>query len=163
MRTPFPHSPRLGGPQISAARWLADWDPRAQTGAATPAGFVITFVAAAAMSPLQSPMIVVAGAVVMAVVVSLTGWFGSPTATLATAGVAWLMLNGFVEDRYGDLHWHGWTDVVVLGVLLVSAAGVASLREAQIRRRRRAAARRMEAELDDMANPSHDTSGERHE
>ena len=113
------------------------------------------------MSPLRSSVTVVAGTVVMALVVSLAGWFGSWAATGATAGVAWLMLNGFVEDRYGVLRWHGRTDVVVLGVLLVCGAVVASLRNVQIRRRRRAVARSVSAELEDMADPSHDASGER--
>lgn len=164
MRTPFSHPPRRLGPHIPAARWLAaDWDPRVETGVAAPAGLVATFAAAAAMSPLRPSVTVVAGTVVMAVVVSLTGWFGSWAATLATVGVAWLMLNGFIEDRYGELRWHGWTDVVVLGVLLVCGAAVASLRHVQIGRRRRAVARSMAAELEDMADPSHDTSGERHD
>ena len=115
------------------------------------------------MSPLRSSVTIVAGTVVVAVVVSLTGWFGSWAATLATAGVAWLMLNGFLEDRYGELRWHGWRDVVVLGVLLVCGAAVASLRNVQIGRRRRAVVRSMAAELEGMANPSHGASGERHD
>jgi hypothetical protein len=94
----------------------------------------------------------------MALVVSLTGWFGSWQATLATAGVAWLMVNGFIEDRYGDLRWHGEADAVLLGVLLGCGAAVACLREAQIRRRRRAVKNGMERELEEMARPAHGPS-----
>lgn len=159
MRKSLPDGTRLRGAEISAGRWpAADWDPRLATGAAVPATFAATFAAAATMSALRGHMNPVVGVAVMAALVSLTGWIASLTTTALTAGVAWLMLNGFVEDRYGVLRWHGRGDVTRLGVLVAAAATVAVLREAQIRRRRHNVEKRMSAELAEMVRPSHETS-----
>jgi hypothetical protein len=37
--------------------------------------------------------------------------------------LAWLVVNGFLVDRFGDLAWHGRADVV-RAVLLVAAGGL---------------------------------------
>jgi hypothetical protein len=93
---------------------------------------------------------------VMAALVAVFGWLSGWTAVFATAGFAWLMLNGFVEDRYGVLRWHGRGDIVGLAVLITCGAAVAGLREAQIRLRRRAVVRSVETELRAMAGPPQD-------
>jgi len=66
---------------------------------------------------------------------------------MATASCAWLLLNGFVADRYGELQWHGRGDVVRMVVLLAIGAVVALLREAQVRHGRLARAQVSDLEL----------------
>lgn len=46
---------------------------------------------------------------------------GNALAALVTAGLAWPFYLGFLVDRYGELHWHGWVDLVRLAVLAVAA------------------------------------------
>ena len=46
-------------------------------------------------------------------------------AVAAVVGLAWLVGNGFLVDRAGELSWHGWADFYRLLVLL--AAGAAGL------------------------------------
>lgn len=63
-------------------------------------------------------------------------------ATVATVGVAALLFDGFVLDRYGELAWHGEVDALRLAVLVGAAllglaAGAARL---AVRRRRPRAA-----------------------
>ena len=46
-------------------------------------------------------------------------------AVAAVVGLAWLVGNGFLVDRAGELSWHGWADFYRLLVLLVvGAAGL---------------------------------------
>ena len=63
----------------------------------------------------------------LVVVAVALGLFSAVTAdALAAAfvtGLAWLVVNGFLVDQYGQLSWHGWADLVRL-LVLVAAAGV---------------------------------------
>ena len=43
------------------------------------------------------------------------------TTALVLAGIAWLLVNGFVVNDYGQLHWSGLVDATALAVLLVVA------------------------------------------
>lgn len=45
----------------------------------------------------------------------------SRTTALALAGIAWLLVNGFVVNHYGQLHVTGVGDVLRAGVLVVVA------------------------------------------
>lgn len=40
---------------------------------------------------------------------------------LAIAGIGWLLLNGFVVNTLGELHWQGAADALRAGLLLVVA------------------------------------------
>jgi MFS family permease len=50
---------------------------------------------------------------------------GEPLAMAALVPIAWLVVNGFLVDRYGELAWHGWADVY--RALVLAAASVAGL------------------------------------
>jgi len=52
---------------------------------------------------------------------------------LAVAGVGWLVLDGFVAHRYGDLAFAG-SDLALVPVVLVVAAAAAALSGAGARR-----------------------------
>ena len=54
-----------------------------------------------------------------------------PVAALVTAGVAFLLLDGFVVGHGGDLAWHGDADLVRLGVLVAAALAGAVARSAR--------------------------------
>jgi len=49
-------------------------------------------------------------------------------AALAIATVAWLLVTGFVVNRYGDLHLSGKGDLVRLSVLVILALTAAGWR-----------------------------------
>ena len=56
----------------------------------------------------------------------------SPAVVAVVVGLAWLVGNGFLVDRAGELSWHGWADFYRLLVLL--AAGAAGLLTARLGR-----------------------------
>jgi MFS family permease len=62
-----------------------------------------------------------------AVVALAVGGFAAATAGLRSVAaivlLAWLVVNGFLVDRFGVLAWHGWPDVV-RAVLLIAAGAV---------------------------------------
>ncbi len=90
---------------------------------------------------LGAAAVVVAACVAAAIPTVDAGWrfgvvafavsvFAAVTADpLAVAGVAllgWLVVNGFLVDRFGQLAWHGSADLLQIMVLaLVSALGIA--------------------------------------
>jgi hypothetical protein len=95
-------------------------------------------VAALAATLLASSIVVEAGHIssdtalaVMAAAVGLVAWWCRPRAAAVPAVCGMLMLNGFFVDRSGDLHWHGWADVVRL-VVLFGVAAVVSLSRAAL-------------------------------
>ena len=145
--------------------WLCadpDRDPRVQRGFAAPIGFAVTLAMAAVMSALRPHLSADVALAVMAGVVALSGWWAAWGAVLATAGFAWLMLNGFVADQYGELRWHGSSDVVRMVVLFGCGVAVAALRSRQLRRRRRQeAAGQLNRELRELTLARR-TKGDRH-
>ncbi|MGW7006664.1 hypothetical protein ACWGCW_28550 [Streptomyces sp. NPDC054933] len=46
-------------------------------------------------------------------------WSHRPVSVL-TGPVVWMCLNGFVINRYGELHWHGTADTIRFTVLSLS-------------------------------------------
>ena len=52
-------------------------------------------------------------------------WLSTPTAGVSIALFTWALINGFVLNRYGQLSWHGRTDLS-LGLWLLSGATVSS-------------------------------------
>lgn len=59
----------------------------------------------------------VVGAVTIAVVAS---WWLTLPAGLASAALAFLVVDGFILDRMGDLSWNGVPDAVLLVVLVLA-------------------------------------------
>jgi hypothetical protein len=61
------------------------------------------------------------------VVAAAVGLFAALTvdwrAAVFIAGLAWLVVDGFLVDQYGQLSWHGPADLVRL-VVLVATAGL---------------------------------------
>ncbi|GGM80784.1 hypothetical protein ACFFX1_18620 [Dactylosporangium sucinum] len=66
----------------------------------------------------------------LAAVVAVIGWVTSDLgAAAATAGIAWLLLNGFLINELGMVSWHGPSDALRLAVLAGAAvAGWAAAR-----------------------------------
>lgn len=130
------------------------WDSRIRPSIAVPAGFALTLTAAGLMTVLRPYLGPVVDLAVMAALVAVFGWFAGWTSALMTAVFAWLMLDGFAEDRFGVLRWHGGVDVVALGVLAGCGVAACASRTAAVRRRCRASIRRREVELQRLLEES---------
>ena len=63
----------------------------------------------------------------LAVVACAVGAFAAATTNVlavpCTVALAWLFVNGFLVDRFGELSWHGAADVM-RALMLVLAGGV---------------------------------------
>jgi K+-sensing histidine kinase KdpD len=59
--------------------------------------------------------------------------FGGRLAVACAAGLAWLVVNGFLVDRFGELSWHGPADVY--RAVMLAVAGLLGLLIASVRRR----------------------------
>src|SRR5262245_14556154 len=73
--------------------------------------------------------------VMVAAVVAFAALSGDVVAVACAAGLAWLVVNGFLVDRFGELSWHGQADLY--RALMLTLAGVLGLLIAAVRRRRR--------------------------
>ena len=83
------------------------------------AALVVVDVADAARAPSG----VAVGGMALLVVQASRGQH--PGTAAAAAAMGWLFVNGFSENRLGELHWHGGADVRLL-LLLLAAAVVGS-------------------------------------
>ena len=122
---------KTGSPTASPVRVpTRTADDETPTGIALGIGsaLVVAAVLVAAMIPPSETAWrfgVVAGAVGL-----FAAWSGDQLALLGVATIAWLLANGFLVDRLGELSWHGssdiWRIVVLVAVgtvgLLVHAA-----------------------------------------
>jgi hypothetical protein len=61
------------------------------------------------------------GLAVMGAAVGASAWWCRPLTSLCAAALGWLTFNGFVVDQLGALGWHGRSDAVRLGTLVVIA------------------------------------------
>ena len=86
---------------------------------------------AAAVPVTDQPMRFGVMVAAVAVFAALTG---DRVAAAWAAGLAWLVVNGFLVDRFGELSWHGPADVYRAAMLTL--AGVLGLLIAAVRRRR---------------------------
>lgn len=105
------------------------WPPvRTKASSRTPVGINLAagtaMVVAAAL--LAAPIPTTDTGLRFAVVALAVGLFAALTLDqLALAGVAllgWLVVNGFLIDRFGELSWHGSPDLYRMLLLLVSGA-----------------------------------------
>ena len=113
----------------------------------TAVGAVVVLVCCAAPPHLDTPGITARLAVLALGVGAFAASVGDPVAVAVTAGVAFLLLDGFVVDHAGELAWHGDADLVRLEVLVSAAlAGLTAraLREYGRRRRTRRAVNRVD-------------------
>jgi len=69
---------------------------------------------------------------VMTVTVLVLAWWSTVGGAVLSAGLGWLMLNGFVVNQYGALAWHGDSDVINLAVLVGVAVLTAVVRSVQL-------------------------------
>jgi hypothetical protein len=79
------------------------------------------------------------GVVVVAVVAS---WWLVVPASLSMALISFLAVDGFAENRLGQLGWNGNQDAVLLLVLLVACAVAAEVRSGTVEQARRRQSRR---------------------
>jgi hypothetical protein len=104
----------------------AAWKRRVPFGINLGAGCAVVVVAAVIAAALPQPaqvwrVVVMAGAVILVGAVT-----ADALATPLVAVVAFLVLDGFLVNRYGQISWHGMTDMYRLVVVMVSAgAGLA--------------------------------------
>lgn len=123
---------------MSGTWWLVRARP-APTGITLAAGSAAVVATAVFAAAVIAPSALVARLVAMAVCVAAAGALGGNlVSALATAGIAWTALNGFLVNRLGVLTWHGTADAIRLGVLLGAAAAgwLAALAYRLIRHRR---------------------------
>ncbi|WP_426512887.1 hypothetical protein ACPPVO_20935 [Dactylosporangium sp. McL0621] len=118
--------------------WLAR--PRsAPTGITLAAGTAAVVATALPAAAVIAPSESMARLAAMAVCVASVGAVGGDlVAAMATAGIAWAVLNGFLVNRLGELTWHGRADAVRLSVLCAAAlAGWLSVMSYRVARNRR--------------------------
>ncbi len=77
------------------------------------------------------------GLVAMATAVGIAAWWCRPFMSVWAGALGWLMFNGFVVDQFGALAWHGRSDAVRLGTLLVIAVAVSLVRAVTVALTRR--------------------------
>lgn len=108
------------------------WDPSLATGAA----FAVMLVWAAALTQFRPQLPMTAVLAVTTSVVAVFAWCSTWPCALATAGLGWLMANGFGSNRDGALRWNGAADGTRLAILFACAAAAAGARSVQLSRRR---------------------------
>jgi hypothetical protein len=65
---------------------------------------------------------VVPGALGAGVIAVAAAWWLTVPASMVAAAVSFLVVDGFVQGRMGELGWDGTTDAVILVALLASCA-----------------------------------------
>lgn len=108
-------------------------DERTPTGITITIGVVVIVgsAVAAAFAPSGDPALRLA-----LVTLALTSFAMASRDWVAVAAVvplAWLIYDGFLQDRYGVLAWRGWSDVIRIGVLV--GAALFGLAAGAVRRR----------------------------
>lgn len=118
--------------QVSEPEYGPHDDPRMPMELTLAIGFVITLTAAAGLTTVRAhtPLAVALG--IMAATVLILAWWSRIGGAALSAGLGWLMLNGFVINQEGLLAWHGARDVISLSVLLAVAVLTAAIRSVQL-------------------------------
>ena len=137
-------------------------DPRLTTSFAAGLGFAMTLAVAAIVTHLRAQLSLTVDLGIFAGLVAMAGWWMTWIGSLITAGLAFLMLNGFAVDQYAVLRWHGRGDVVRLVVLFGCAVVASAVRELRLRHRRRAADGRLTRELAELTGSSLTLGARRH-
>lgn len=137
-------------------------DPRLTTSFAAGLGFAMTLAVAAIVTHLRAQLSLTVDLGIFAGLVAMAGWWMTWIGSLITAGLAFLMLNGFAVDQYAVLHWHGRGDVVRLVVLFGCAVVATAVRELQLRHQSRTEDRRLTRELAELTGRSLTQGARRH-
>jgi MFS family permease len=105
------------------------------------------------------------GPVRLGIVVAAVGLFAAVTVDQrALAGIVvagWLVANGFLENRLGQLSWHGSTDLSLITLSVMAGAVGLAVGEAYREIRRLRAHRRAEAQLRELT--AHVEEGGKHD
>jgi K+-sensing histidine kinase KdpD len=126
-------------------------DPRLQWEFAAAAGFTATLLGAALLDSARPVLSDGTALTLMTALVAALAWWSTWPGSVATAGCAWLMFNGFVVNGAGVLQWHGSADLLRLTVLFGTALAAALTRSLRLSFRRRRALTRWLQE-----SPDHD-------
>lgn len=113
--------------------WSSSGGRRAHAGGdtATPFGMNLALGAALVVVAVMVAAVIppVAGYLRFGLVAGAVGLFAAVTldrlALLGVAAIAWLLVNGFLVNRLGELSWHGWSDI--WRIMLLAGAGNAGL------------------------------------
>jgi hypothetical protein len=103
-------------------------------GAGTLTGLVVTGLGGPA---IQAGLIGTGGLLVILAVAG-AAWCrrATPGSALALGLMCWLLVDGLVENRDGQLGWHGTTDLRIGAVLLLATGGIAIVRRLTMTRTR---------------------------
>lgn len=122
-------------------------DPRFPDWLAASVAFGATLLVAVVLSQLTEATRHGSGLAAMSAVVAVVAWWSRPLMSLASAGLAWLMLNGFVVHHSGQLQWQSSSDSTRVIVLFAVAAVVSASRAIQVRFTYRAPAELLPSDL----------------
>ncbi|MFD5393285.1 DUF4118 domain-containing protein [Streptomyces sp. NPDC127097] len=114
-----------------------------------PTRWLITFGAIAVFAAAHLSAHPLVALVLLSVLACAAGLRGGMLPALLAGPICWMLLNGFIVHRYGELHWDGTADTLRFAVLAAAAlagGGVAGLapRARWVRARGRAVRRRLE-------------------
>lgn len=138
-------------------------DPRVPAGFVLGIAFGLMLAVAALFQVTAARPSVDGGLVVTTAVTAVAAWWSRVPVAFATGITGWLMINGFLVNQHGQLRWHGGGDLVRLGVLVGVGVGIAAVRAAQLKlRRRRVAWSRLSLELAELMSQRTESRGESH-
>jgi hypothetical protein len=112
-------------------------DPMPPNAYAIGIAFTATLVAAALLGDSGRWAAGGLGMALMAATVGVSAWWCRPLTSVIAGALGWLMFNGFVIDQSGTLGWHGNSDALRLGLLLVVALSAAVARAVTVAMTRR--------------------------
>jgi len=118
--------------EASGAGYGPSLDPRLPLALTLALGFAITMAAAAVLTAVRTHVAPGFALGVMTVTVLVLAWWSTVGGAVLSAGLGWLMLNGFVVNQYGALAWHGNSDAINLAVLVGVAVLTAVVRSVQL-------------------------------
>ena len=134
-------------------------DPRLVTSFAAGLGFTVTLMCGAVMTHLRGQVSPAVDLGIFVAVVALASWWMAWLGAKVTAGLAFLMLNGFVLDQYAVLRWRGSADLARLVVLLGCAGAAVAARELQLRHQHGAAEAQLDRELAEITRTTSLSAG----
>jgi K+-sensing histidine kinase KdpD len=130
----------LAGPAIRPGSAASGSFRRCPPGFGLAMSFAVLFTVTALMTPLRHALHGAPDLGILAATVFVLGLVITTGTSLAAAGLSALLLNGFLVDHDGTLHWHGSVELLRLAILLGAAMVGSTIGAIHLRRARRAAA-----------------------